>query len=159
MRVADHVFALIAVCRDGSSRPEQLGIAGIKGGGEEVELGAGVVDIELPLHRVAGGREHIGQAVAQRGVARAAIVDGAGGIGAHIFHLPALALAAVAVADVHAGLHGGHDLLLQPAVGQAEVDEARAGNGHLADGAVGGQMLGQWPRRRPADWCFRLIFV
>ena len=69
---------------------QQCRIPGVEGGDEELELGAGVVYVELALHVVARRLQHVGQRIAQHGVARPAVVDGAGGIGADKLDLPAL---------------------------------------------------------------------
>src|SRR5688572_7525028 len=88
LRVVKHVFAQVAICGDRFIFALVLGIAGIERRNKGVELGAAVIDVELALHLVAGGNQHVGQRIAEHGVAGATIVDWAGGIGAYIFNLP-----------------------------------------------------------------------
>ena len=142
MRVVNHVIAGVAILRDGLVATQELGITRIEGGGKDVELVAGIVDVELALHGVARSFQHVGQRVADCGVARAAIVQRAGGVGAHILDLPVLAAALVDVAKAAAGLDDLRHLAAQPLIGQKDVDEARPGNLDAADGAIDRQVIG-----------------
>ena len=128
LRIANHVLAQVALGRQRLVAAKQLHVAGIEGGGKKLELGAGVVDVELALHFVAGRLQHVGQGIAQHCVACAAVVDRAGRVGADKFDLPALAAATLDVAKRVAGLHDGCHLLLQPGIGEANVDKARTGH-------------------------------
>ena len=132
-----HVLAVVAVLRHLGVPPETLLVAGVERAPEGVYLAAGVVEVILLLHAVAGGAEDVGQGAAQNGAAPVADVQRAGGVDADELHLHPGALADVDIAE---GLPGRADyvhLLCQPGVFQREVDEARRGGYHAF-------YLGRW---------------
>ena len=77
---------------------QRLGIASINARAELAHLGAGVVDVILPLDLVARRRQHVSQGVADDRVAGRGDSDRPGGIGADKFDLPPPSLANVHIA-------------------------------------------------------------
>ena len=138
----DHVVAGVATLGDLHLAPEELLIARVKRGGEGLRLRAGVVDQVLPLGLVAGGGQHARQRVADGQAAAGAHVQRPHRVGADELHLHAPALAQGHVAEARAL---GQDLLHlagEPAVAQAEVDEARRRHRHLGESVAGVDVLG-----------------
>ena len=150
------VVAVVAVLGelDGVLALDELEVAGLDALGELFDLVAEVVDIELTPHVRAGPVEHARERVAEHAAAGVAHVHGAGGVGGDELHHVFLALQAVVGAvGLALGLHGGADALI-PAVIQAEVQEAGAGD--LSGGKIGAlqlhvvqQRLGDVPGRLP----------
>ena len=106
---------------------DQLLIPGVDGGGELLDLVAGVVHIEFPPDLIAVPIQDAGQGVAQDAAAGVAHVHGAGGIGGDELHHDLLPLALVQTAVVLALAGDGSEHIGVPAVGQAEVQKAGAG--------------------------------
>ena len=152
LRIVKHVFARVPIGWNRLVAAQQLRIPCIEGGDEERKLGAGVVDVELALHVVARRLQHVGQRIAQNGVARPTVVDGAGGIGADKLDLPALAAPTVDVPECGTRFDDGRHLLLQPRIRQAQVDEARAGDLDLPDRPILRQVLDDRPGRSRGGW-------
>ena len=123
------VIAVIAVVRkrDGVLALDELEVARLDGLAEQVDLIAGVVDVELTPDVVARAVEHGRECVAQHAAARVADRHGPGRVGGHELHHDLLAVAVVHAAIVRAGfVHCGQHVLI-PLVGQAEVQKARSG--------------------------------
>ena len=104
----------------------QLLIAGVDGGGEFLDLVAGVVHIELPPDLIAGPVQHAGQRVAQNAASGIAHVHGAGGVGGDKLHHQPLAVAHVHPAVVRALSGDISQHVGIPALRKAEVDKAGA---------------------------------
>ena len=125
------VLGVIAVLRQRVIVPaEVFKIACLQRFAEHDDLVAGVVDIVFAQHVIAACLHQSADAVAPGGVAGMAAVQLARGVGADPLHQDALAPAAVVETVAVAR---GNDLVDQAAQGvllQAEVDEARAGNGN-----------------------------
>jgi len=140
------VAALIALLGQGIGllTAELLQVAHRQTFAELLDLVAGVVDIELTGHIVAGPVQHSGQTVAQRAAAGVTHVHGAGGVGRNELHIVLCALAVVGAAILLAGAGTQHNTCPE-ALGQEQVDEAGTGNLHLGENAVlkGGQMCQQ----------------
>ena len=96
--VVDDILALVAVLGEGHGLLAliDLQVPGFQRGPELVDLVAGVVDVELPLHGVAGGLQHRGQGVPQHPAPGVADVHGPGGVGRDELHQHPLALAHLA---------------------------------------------------------------
>ena len=103
---------------------------------ELVDLIAGVVDIELTGHVVAGPVEHGGKAVAQNAAACVAHVHRAGGVGGNELDHDLFRLCSLGAAVVFAHLEYTADGLLVPALVQGKVHEARACDGHGVEDAA-----------------------
>ncbi len=135
------VVALVAVLGEGHRvlAQEDLQVPGLQGGGEFLDLVAGVVDVELPPDLRSVGLQHSGQGIAQDAAPGVAHVHGAGGVGGDKLHhdLPARQGVGAAVGRALA-LHGVHDPGV-PGGAEAEVEEARPGDlrgGEIAAGEV-----------------------
>ena len=140
------VAALIALGgqRIGFLAAELLQVAHRQTFAELLDLVAGVVDIELAGHIVAGPVQHSGQTVAQRAAAGVAHVHGTGGVGRNELHVVLCALAVVGAAILLVGAGTQHNTCPE-ALGQEQVDEAGTGNLHFGEHAVlkGRQMCQQ----------------
>ena len=139
--VGDDVLALVAVLGEGHGLLAlvQLQVPGLQRGAELVHLVARVVDVELPLHLVAGGLQHRGQSVAQHAAPGVADVHGPGGVGGDELHQHPLALPGVRGAI---GSPQRMDVLEHLAVEAGvvgKVQKARPGN--LARGEIGGGQI------------------
>ena len=124
------VLALIAVLGEGDLvlAQNELLISCVDGGGELLDLVAGVVDVELAPDIVARAVQDTRQRVAQDAAAGVAHVHGAGGIGGDKLHHQLFAAALVHAAVVCAlGIDAGEHVGI-PAGREAEVDEAGAGH-------------------------------
>ena len=103
---------------------------------ELLDLVAGIVDVKLAGHIIAGPVQHSGQTVAQSAAAGIAHVHGAGGVGGNELHiiLGTLAVVGAAILLVGAGTqyHTG-----PVSRGQEQVDETGAGDLDLGKHAVG----------------------
>ena len=125
-----YIVAMVAVLRELYLilAEDELAVARVDGGGKLLYLVAGVVDIELAPDVVARAVEYACERVAQHAAAGVAHVHGAGGVcGDELDH------ALRAVSDVHAAviLALSGDVLQHvavPALTEAEVDEAGAGD-------------------------------
>src|SRR5690606_3782241 len=98
--------------------------------GQVVDLRAGVVVVELAAHVPAVGREHARDAVADHRGAAVADVQRAGGVGADVLDAGGAAGARIVAAVGLAQFEDGPQLLLPRGSGQAEIEEARAGDLH-----------------------------
>ena len=105
---------------------DELEVARLDGLAEQVDLIAGVIDIELAPDIVARALEHGRERVAEHAAARVADRHGPGGVGGHELHHDLLSVAVVHAAVVRAGALDGGQHVLIPLVGQAEVQKARA---------------------------------
>jgi hypothetical protein len=126
-----HVAALVGVGREGQRLVEQRQVTQPGRHGEDVHLAAGIVDVVLARHLVAGEGQQRRQAGAVGGAAAVADMQRAGGIGGNEFDLQAArhpAVAGRAAPEVAAGgEHGGHHRGTRRGR-QREVDEAGAGD-------------------------------
>ena len=122
------VVAVVAVVRefDRVLTLDELEVARLDGLAEQVDLIAGVIDIELTPDIVARALEHGRERVAEHTAARVADRHGAGGVGGHELHHDFLPVTVVHAAVVRAGALDGGQHVLIPLVGQAEVQKARA---------------------------------
>ena len=144
----DDVGALVAFGgqRAGLLALVQLQVADGQALAELFDLVAGVVDIELPGHVIAGPVQAGSQAVAQGAAPGVAHMHGAGGIGGNKFHVVAFAGAGVGAAVFRVGA-GRPQNAGEPLLSQEQVDEAGARDVHPGkQGAVqvqfGGDGLG-----------------
>jgi hypothetical protein len=87
LRHLAHVAALVGVGREGHRLAEQFEIAQPGRDGEDVHLAAGVIDVVLARHLVAGEGQQRRQAGAVGGAAAMADMQRAGGIGGNEFDL------------------------------------------------------------------------
>jgi hypothetical protein len=146
-----HVAALVGVGREGQRLVEQRQVTQPGRHGEDVHLAAGIVDVVLARHLVAGEGQQRRQAGAVGGAAAVADMQRAGGIGGNEFDLQAArhpAVAGRAAPEVAAGgEHGGHHRGARRGR-QREVDEAGAGD--LGADHVGRH--GSSRTRRSATW-------
>ena len=126
-RPVGDVVALVAVLGDGPAGP-----GGGQRLGEQLDLPAPVVDVVLPVDLVAAPVEDPAQGVAVGRPPSAAGVEGAGGVGADELDVDPLAAAQIGPGvALDAGLHHLAEDGVQPAVVEAEVHEAGAGDGDL----------------------------
>ena len=122
------VFARIAVLRQGGALAELLAYARLERARERLELGAGVVHVELGRDRRALRAQQPRERIADGGGARVHDDERAGGVGGD--ELQARALAAVAGA-LPVGGAGGEDRVQRarrPRRRQEDVEESRAGH-------------------------------
>src|SRR5690606_14495447 len=131
------VVAAVAVLRPAGVIGRKPVGARLHGAGQVVDLHPGVVVIELAAHLPAVGVEHPGDAVADHAGAAVAHVQRAGGVGGHVFHARHAPAAAV-VAAIAVALGVDQAQLLAPGTGgEAEIDEARAGDLRAGDQVAG----------------------
>ena len=104
------VAALIALLGQGIGilAAELLQVAHSQTFAELLDLVAGIVDIKLAGHIVAGPVQHSGQTVAQSAAAGIAHVPGAGGVGRNELHVVLCALAVVGAAILLVGAGTQH---------------------------------------------------
>ena len=121
------VVAVVAVVRefDRVLTLDELDVARLDGLAEQVDLIAGIIDIELTPDIVARALEHGRERVAEHTAARVADRHGAGWVGGHELHHDLLPVTVVHAAVVRAGALDGGQHVLIPLVGQAEVQKAR----------------------------------
>ena len=125
------VPTVVAVLRD-----LPTGGTGGQRGGELLHLDAAVVDVELPLHLVAAPFVEARHRVAVAGSPAVAGVQGTRRVGAHeLDDDPRSGTGVEPTPAVGSGSHHVGQHLVQPGLGQAEVDEA--GSGHLDADHVG----------------------
>ena len=131
--------------------PQQLQAAHLQAFAQQAHLAAAVVEVVLAGDLPAGGRQQVGDGVAQHRAPGVADGQRAGGVGADELDLRLAAFAGIGVAE---GLGRGLDhldLLGQPGVGQGEVDEAGRHHVGLAQEIGRGQavddLLGDLDRR------------
>ena len=122
------VVTVVAVVRkfDRVLALDKLEVARLDGLAEQVDLIAGVIDVELAPDIVARAVEHGRERVAEHAAARVADRHRAGGVGGHELHHDLLSVTVVHAAVVRAGALDGGQHVLIPLVGQAEVQKARA---------------------------------
>ncbi len=125
----DDVRALVALLgqRAGFLALVQLQVADGQALAELLDLVAGVVNIELAGHVVAGPIQAGGQTVTQGTAAGVAHVHGAGGVGGNELHVILFAGTNVGAAVLGVGDSGAYDAG-EPALAQEQVDEAGAGD-------------------------------
>ena len=99
----------------------------LHGRGEPVHLAARVVVVVLALHVPAGMREQTGDGITEHRVPCMADVQRAGRVGADELHLDALAVGLPGAVG-RARRHHVAERVVQPAVGDEDVQEPRAGN-------------------------------
>ena len=101
---------------------------------EQAHLAAGVVDVVFGGNVVTGEAEQAGQGVANGGTTAMADVQGAGGVGGHVFHVDAAAITALGRTEGLALLFHVHHHFLPEGGSEGEVDKAGAGDlgGHEA---------------------------
>jgi hypothetical protein len=95
---------VVAVVGKGLVLAEGLGVTGVEALAELAHLGAGVVDVVLPLDLKPRGLQHAGQGVADDGVSCRPDGDGASRVGADELDLDALPSAEIDVAPILPGL-------------------------------------------------------
>ena len=146
-RQGDHVGALVMVALQRRVLGKALEVAPIEGFGEGAHLRPGVVHVVFALDRVTRRRHDIRQRVAEHGIARRAHVQRPGRVGADELHLAALALAQVDVTIMAGRLLDFEHLAGQPAVAQAEIDEAGRDN------------LDRLPMKSPVGMCLAMAWA
>ena len=148
------VVAVVAVVRefDRVLTLDELEVARLDGLAEQVDLIAGVIDIELTPDIIARALEHGRERVAEHAAARVADRHRAGGVGGHELHHDFLPVTVVHTAVIRAGILDGGQHVLIPLVGQTEVQKARtcrlnAGKPRAAELHVRNERLGDLARR------------
>ena len=131
----------------------ELVIARVDGRSELLDLVAGVVDIELAADFVTGKAQNVCQRIAQHAAAGVAQVHGTGGIGRDELDVDPLARTVADVTVSHALFADAAEHFAVPALRQAEVDEAGAGDGDRGEEAsvqraVRGERFGDPARRK-----------
>src|SRR5690554_2038842 len=127
----DNVVAPVAVFRPAFVFWSQALHAGLNRQGQVVDLGTGVVVVELTGNIVTGGFQQTTQAVANSGTAAVAHVQGAGGVGRHKLHLNLLALAGVVTAELFRFIQNVVHNAERAGGAHEKVNKARPGNFHL----------------------------
>ena len=148
-----HVRAGVAVFGQRGLAAERLQVAGEQGAPEQLRLRAGVVDVVLALHVVAGGVEHGGQRVAEHRASPVADLQRPGRVGGDEFDLHLRAAALVSASPVRTGRGGLGQPLPLPLRREPDVEEAgpcRLDLGdRLAAGDPPGDRGGDVERRHP----------
>ena len=101
-RLADRlqIVAGIEALRDRTDvLAQRLAVAQIGGAGEHVDLGAGIVDVVLAGHRVAGEGQQVRERIAEHGAAAMADMHRPGRVGRDVFDVDLLGLAEIALAE------------------------------------------------------------
>ena len=124
----DQIVAGIEAARDLDDLAERLAVAEERRLGERLDLAAGVVDVVLARHVVAGVGHQRGERIAEHGAAGMADVHRAGGVGGDVLDVDLLALADVGAAEIGALLERGAEDGVPGGVGEAEVEEAGTGD-------------------------------
>src|SRR5690554_234728 len=127
----DNVVAPVAVFRPAFVFWSQALNAGLNRQGQVVDLGAGVVVVELPGNIVTVGFQQAAQTVANRSATAVAHVQGAGGVGRHKLHLNLLALAGVVTAELFRFIQNVVHNAERAGGAHEKVNKARTGNFHL----------------------------
>ena len=104
---------------------QRLAVAQVGRARQRVDLGAGVVDVVLARHVVAGEREQIGERIAEHRAAAVADVHGTGRIGRHVLDVDPLALAEIGAAIGRALFQDRGNDALPEGRPEAHVEEAR----------------------------------
>ena len=92
--------------------PERLAVAQEGRAGEHVDLRAGVVDVVLARHLVAGEGEERGERIAEHGAAAVADMHRPGRVGRHVLDVDLLPRALPAAAEAgRVGERGAQDLV------------------------------------------------
>ncbi len=107
----------------------ELEVARLHGGGEDLHLGAVVVEVELAVHVVSHHGQQVAQGVAEGGPATVADVQGADGVRGHELDVHALPLAEVPAPVVPPLAGNAGQFLEHPVPAQGEVD--KTGPRHL----------------------------
>ena len=128
------VVSLVGVARKSDLLAAQLEVAQPGRGTEDMHLPAGVVDVILALHRVAGVLQQVGERGAVGGTAAVTDVQRPGGIGGNEFDLDAAALPELTAAEAITGFEDSADHRLTGAAGQEKIDEPGPGHLHPLDG-------------------------
>ena len=125
----DEVIARIEPLRDRADvLAQRLAVAQMRRAGERVDLAAGVVDVVLARHCMAGEFEQPRQRIAHHRAAAMAHVHRPGRVGRDVLDIDPLARTHRR-ATIGAALRGDGGYLTAPGrVGQLEVDEAGTGN-------------------------------
>src|SRR5690554_786628 len=124
----DNVVAPVAVFRPAFVFWGQAFNAGLNRQGQVVDLGAGVVVVELTGNIVTVGFQQAAQAVANRGATAVAYVQRAGGVGRHKLHLDLLALAGVVAAELLRFIQNAVHNAERAGGAHEKVNKARPGN-------------------------------
>src|SRR5690554_900880 len=127
----DNVVAPVAVFRPAFVFWRQALNAGLNRQGQVVDLGIGVVVVELTGNIVTVGFQQAAQAVANGGATAVAYVQRAGGVGRHKLHLNLLALAGVVTAELFRFIQDGVHNAERAGGAHEKVDKPRPGNLHL----------------------------
>src|SRR5690554_669069 len=127
----DNVVAPVAVFRPAFVFWSQALNAGLNRQGQVVDLGTGVVVVELPGNVVTVGFQQAAQTVANRSATAVAHVQGAGGVGRHKLHLNLLALAGVVTAELFRFIQNAVHNAERAGGAHEKVNKARPGNFHL----------------------------
>src|SRR5690554_961074 len=127
----DNVVAPVAVFRPAFVFWRQALNAGLNRQGQVVDLGTGVVVVELPGNVVTVGFQQAAQAVANRGATAVAYVQRAGGVGRHKLHLNLLALAGFVAAELLRFIQNAVHNAERAGGAHEKVNKARPGNFHL----------------------------
>src|SRR5690554_5734139 len=127
----NNVVAPVAVFRPAFVFWSQALNAGLNRQGQVVDLGAGVVVVELTGNVVTVGFQQAAQAVANRGATAVAHVQWAGGVGRHKLHLNLLALTGVVTAELFRFIQNAVHNAERAGGAHEKVDKPRPGNLHL----------------------------
>jgi hypothetical protein len=129
---------------------QRLAVAQIGGTGQRIDLCAGIVDVVLAGHGVAGELQQVGERIAEHGAAPMADMHRPGRVGGDVFDVDLLAVADGGTAIVGPLLQDRHHHALPEGRHEAHVEEARAGYLDLLDVGIrfqlGGQLVGDVAR-------------
>ena len=116
-------------------------VAGVQRFCVNPHLVSGVVDVVLTCHVCPGGIEQIGQSAAYNGPPGVADVKRAGRVDTDELDLDLLAGLRVRVPELFSGCADRLDLVLEPPVGQGDVDKSRACHLYFLDNSTGRERL------------------
>ena len=150
------VVAGIEPLGDDDGLAERLAVAQVRRPGEDVDLGAGVVDVIFARRRMAGEGQERGQRIAEHRPAGMPDMHGAGGIGGHVFHVDRRQTRFRATSVIRPRPERGREDAPEHLRLQGDVDEAGAGDLSRRDVRIAREIGGQRHRELAGRLVMRL---